>query len=78
METTAEVPAPPVRFADIDDEVAVGCDVAATFLGVSVSALAHWRARGQGPKAIRYGRTIRYVMRELRAFRDRCEQGGAA
>ncbi len=78
MDTIEEPPATPLRFAEVDDEAAVGCDIAAKFLGVSISALAHWRARGQGPKAIRYGRTIRYVMRELRAFRDRCEQGGAA
>ena len=78
MDTTEEVPATSLRFADIDGDAAVGCDVAATFLGVSLSALAHWRARGQGPRAIRYGRTIRYRMAELRAYRASCEAGADA
>jgi excisionase family DNA binding protein len=32
----------------------------ATFLGVPVGTIYHWRVRGEGPPAIRLGRHLRY------------------
>lgn len=46
-------------------------DEAAAVLGLSPITLANWRHQGKGPKCKRIGlRAIRYLPRDLIAFRD--------
>ncbi|MEP9374788.1 helix-turn-helix domain-containing protein [Mesorhizobium sp. KR1-2] len=46
---------------------------AAEHLGISVSTLLRWRARGQGPKGFKIGGRVKYRLSELNAFISRCE-----
>lgn len=41
-------------------------------LGVSVSLVQKWRARGEGPAPIRIGRNIRYSKATVANFIDKC------
>ena len=41
---------------------------AARRLGVSAAALRAWRQRGTGPRFCRFGRSVRYLDRDIEAF----------
>lgn len=41
---------------------------AAEKLGVSVSMMANWRRRGGGPRFAKFGKAVRYDVRDLDAF----------
>jgi excisionase family DNA binding protein len=41
---------------------------AATFLGLSVATLRQWRHRGTGPRFMRFGRAVRYLLSDLDEF----------
>lgn len=38
---------------------------AAEFLGVSVKTMQSWRAKGEGPRFAKFGRAVRYNVKEL-------------
>lgn len=46
----------------------------ADVLDVSLATLARWRARGIGPKYLRFGGTVRYREEDLREFLARAER----
>lgn len=41
---------------------------AATYLGLTVSTLAHWRTQRQGPSYVKYGGRVKYTKADLDAF----------
>ena len=41
---------------------------AATFLGLSVRALARYRSRGRGPVYYKFGASVRYTLEDLRQW----------
>lgn len=43
-------------------------NIAAEFLGCTVSCLRAWRQRGKGPGFVRLGRMVRYPLEDLKAF----------
>jgi excisionase family DNA binding protein len=43
----------------------------AEFLGVPVATLYRWRYEGEGPRAVRVGRHLRYRPAEVEAWLDR-------
>lgn len=45
---------------------------AAERLGLSVATLRAWRHRGQGPRFVRFGRAVRYLVEDLGDFIDGC------
>lgn len=53
----------------LDPETLLREEQAARFLGVSIRALANWRAKGIGPTVIRLShRCVRYRRKDLIAF----------
>ena len=52
---------------------------AAEILGLSPKTLLTWRLRGIGPMSARFGRAVRYSLRDLEAFaaNARDNRGGA-
>jgi excisionase family DNA binding protein len=50
---------------------------AADYLGVSVKTLRHWRFVGSGPVARKFGRNLRYHVRDLDAWADSRRDGGS-
>jgi DNA-binding transcriptional MerR regulator len=51
---------------------------AAEILGLSAKTLLHWRMRGFGPVPTRFGRAVRYSLKDLGAFAasSRVARGG--
>lgn len=47
-------------------------------LRLTENVLAHWPARGYGPRARKFGGRIRYKMSDVLAWENSQEQGGAA
>lgn len=45
---------------------------AANRLGLSVATLRAWRHRGQGPRFVRFGRAVRYLVEDMGDFIDSC------
>ena len=45
---------------------------AADRLGLSVATLRAWRHRGQGPRFVRFGRAVRYLLEDLDNYIDGC------
>ena len=45
---------------------------AADRLGLAVATLRAWRHRGQGPRFVRFGRAVRYLMEDLGDYIDGC------
>ena len=41
-------------------------------LGLSVATLRAWRHRGKGPRFVRFGRAVRYLMEDLGDYIDGC------
>jgi len=62
-------PLPPVP-AGLDLERALTTDETSAVLGHSPVTLQQWRQRGEGPRWWRCGRSIRYTLRDVLAFRD--------
>lgn len=62
---------------DAADERCVPTRAASEILGVSDQTLNQWRLRGQGPAFRRFGKLIRYQIRDLRDYMARCRVGGA-
>ena len=56
----AVLAAPPREYLDTEE--------AARFLGLSATALEHWRTRREGPPFVKVGRAVRYSIAELRDF----------
>jgi excisionase family DNA binding protein len=54
----------------VDDSRLLTTEELANYLGVPVSTLYAWRARGAGPEAIRVGRYTRYRMSAVSAWLD--------
>jgi predicted DNA-binding transcriptional regulator AlpA len=48
-----------------------GVQDVATYLGVPVMTIYHWRRTGYGPKGTRVGRYVRYRPDDVRAWFDR-------
>jgi predicted DNA-binding transcriptional regulator AlpA len=44
---------------------------AAQLLGLSVATLRAWRHRKQGPRFVKFGRSVRYLAADLKAFIER-------
>ena len=55
-----DFPAKTLVFASV-----MAVDMAAEYLGLSVSTLNKWRCYGEGPKFIKMGRAIRYRLSDL-------------
>jgi hypothetical protein len=51
---------------------------AASYLGVSVLTVRHWRQRKRGPRWRKIEGCVRYSMADLLAFVDSAPAGGAA
>jgi hypothetical protein len=58
-----------VMLAERDDDT-LDTEEAARFLGCSASKLTKNRVTGDGPIFCKLGRSVRYLRRDLRAFRD--------
>lgn len=52
------------------DEALLDAEAAAEFLAKPVGTLSQWRYRGEGPPFYKLGRSVRYRLGDLRAFRD--------
>lgn len=65
-------------FGDMPDDAAVGVDLAALYLGVSVKTLARYRQNGDGPPYVQYqssdskarNQRVNYLLGDLRAWRN--------
>lgn len=54
-----------------------GVQDVATYLGIPVMTIYHWRRTGYGPKGTRVGRYVRYRPEDVRAWFDRqCREAG--
>jgi predicted DNA-binding transcriptional regulator AlpA len=61
----------------LTEEISLREREAARLLGMRVATLQRWRFYGTGPPFLRInGRSIRYVQRELLAWRDSQPRGG--
>ena len=47
----------------------IGTKEAAAILGINHTTLSTWRAKGRGPRYIKYARTVLYSRAEIEAFR---------
>jgi hypothetical protein len=47
-------------------------DEAALFLDLAKSTLEAWRHRGGGPPYLKYGKAVRYRVRDLETFQSSC------
>ena len=56
---------------DLESERALETAQTAALLGHAEITLAQWRARGKGPRFFRCGRSVRYRLGDVLAFRDR-------
>lgn len=65
-------------FSDMPDDAAIGVDLAALYLGVSVKTLARYRQNGDGPPYVQYqsseskarNQRVNYLLGDLRAWRN--------
>jgi hypothetical protein len=51
---------------------------AADYLALSWRTLQSWRVKGQGPRFLKIGRSVRYREDDLRAFLDGCVVGSTS
>lgn len=72
MSSKQSQPEPPID----DGDRCVNTRDAAKILGLSTDTLNAWRLRAEGPAFRRFGRLIRYNVRDLRTYMDRCKVGG--
>jgi predicted DNA-binding transcriptional regulator AlpA len=61
----------------LDLERALTTDETGVFLGHSPVTLQQWRSRGEGPRFFKLGRSIRYRLGDVLAFRDQHMVGKA-
>ncbi|WP_168421873.1 hypothetical protein, partial [Erwinia amylovora] len=65
-------------FGDMPDDAAIGVDLAALYLGVSVKTLARYRQNGDGPPYVQYqsseskarNQRVNYLLGDLRVWRN--------
>ena len=56
-----------------DDDRMLNEREAAEFLGVKRQTMSTWRMNGTGPAYSKFGRIVRYQLRNLRDYRDSCK-----
>ena len=76
-----EPPSPISQPSSLSSDPAMPTPKAAREVGYSTAALRKWRREGKGPPFIRYGRSVRYRLSDLRAWQEThvvnpaCESG---
>ena len=54
----------------LEDEVLVDTHVASTILKMAPNTLVAWRKQGRGPAFYRFGKAVRYAVRDLNEWAD--------